>query len=105
MPWATLNARTFYERKRQLWDVIAESLDRLRTQCELVIIEGAGSPVELNLATSDVVNMAVARLARWRDRLGDLSGQTPVLAGSGSTWFVEGAFEGPDLVVTRTDRP
>jgi len=45
------------------------------------------------------------RLAQWRDRLGDLSGQTPVLAGSGSTWFVEGVFEGPDLVVTRTDRP
>lgn len=41
-------------------------------------------------------------LARWRDRLGQLSGQTPVLAGSGSTWFVEGAFEGPRLVVTRT---
>jgi len=42
-------------------------------------------------------------LARWRDRLGELSGQTPVLAGSGSTWFVEGAFEGPGLVVTRTE--
>ena len=45
------------------------------------------------------------RLAEWRDRLGDLTGATPVLAGSGSTWFVEGAFDGPDLVVTRTDRP
>lgn len=29
-------------------------------------------------------------LARWRDRLGDLTGQRPRLAGSGSTWFVEG---------------
>ncbi len=34
------------------------------------------------------------RLAVWRDRLGDRSGQTPVLAGSGSTWFVEGEYEG-----------
>ena len=45
-------------------------------------------------------------LAEWRDRLGDATGQTPQLAGSGSTWFVEGAF--PDVVgavVTRTDRP
>jgi len=41
-------------------------------------------------------------LARWRDRLGDLTGQAPVLAGSGSTWFVEGAYEGDGLVVTRT---
>jgi 4-diphosphocytidyl-2-C-methyl-D-erythritol kinase len=32
------------------------------------------------------------RLAEHRDRLGDATGVTPVLAGSGSTWFVEGAF-------------
>jgi len=34
------------------------------------------------------------RLARWRDRLGDATGKTPILAGSGSTWFVEGAHPG-----------
>jgi 4-diphosphocytidyl-2-C-methyl-D-erythritol kinase len=45
------------------------------------------------------------RLAEWRDRLGDATGIAPVLAGSGSTWFVEGAFPGDDRVVTRTDRP
>jgi 4-diphosphocytidyl-2-C-methyl-D-erythritol kinase len=45
------------------------------------------------------------RLAEWRDRLGDVTGQTPVLAGSGSTWFVEGAFDGPGLVVVRTAQP
>ncbi|HEX9995031.1 MAG TPA: 4-(cytidine 5'-diphospho)-2-C-methyl-D-erythritol kinase [Acidimicrobiales bacterium] len=45
------------------------------------------------------------RLARWRDRLGDATGATPVLAGSGSTWFVEGAFPGDGRVVTRTARP
>jgi 4-diphosphocytidyl-2-C-methyl-D-erythritol kinase len=36
------------------------------------------------------------RLARWRDRLGDATGQEPVLAGSGSSWFVDGAY--PDSV-------
>ncbi|MCU1484584.1 MAG: ispE [Actinomycetia bacterium] len=45
------------------------------------------------------------RLAEWRDRLGDATGLTPVLAGSGSSWFVEGAFPGDDRVVTRSDRP
>ena len=30
------------------------------------------------------------RLASWRDALGELAGAEPVLAGSGSTWFVEG---------------
>jgi 4-diphosphocytidyl-2-C-methyl-D-erythritol kinase len=39
------------------------------------------------------------RLARWGDILGDLAGSEPVLAGSGSTWFVEG---GPDEAGTAT---
>jgi len=41
-------------------------------------------------------------LARWRDRLGDATGQTPVMAGSGSTWFVEGEHLGTDLVIVHT---
>lgn len=44
------------------------------------------------------------RLAEWRDRLGDATGETPILAGSGSTWFVAGAF--PDAgTVVRTVAP
>jgi 4-diphosphocytidyl-2-C-methyl-D-erythritol kinase len=43
------------------------------------------------------------RLAGWRDRLGGATGATPVLAGSGSTWFVDGAFpDVPGAVVART---
>lgn len=42
------------------------------------------------------------RLAEWRDELAAASGRTPVLAGSGSTWFVEGAHPGGDRVVVRT---
>jgi 4-diphosphocytidyl-2-C-methyl-D-erythritol kinase len=41
-------------------------------------------------------------LARWRDELGDASGTTPRLAGSGSTWFVPGAYPGERRVVVRT---
>ncbi len=38
--------------------------------------------------------MAVApRLAAWRDHFGDVCGRRPRLAGSGSTWFVEGEPE------------
>ena len=32
----------------------------------------------------------VPELARWRDRIGEVAGVAPVLAGSGATWFVEG---------------
>lgn len=42
------------------------------------------------------------RLARYRDELGDATGVAPVLAGSGSTWFVEGAFPGPGRRVVKT---
>jgi len=50
--------------------------------------------------------LAVApELAKWRDRLGDATGQTPALAGSGSTWFVAGAYPGPDRMVVRVARP
>ena len=45
------------------------------------------------------------RLRRWRERLGRDTGREPVLAGSGSTWFVEGAFPGEGRVVVHTARP
>lgn len=44
-------------------------------------------------------------LARWRDELAEVCLSRPRLAGSGSTWFVEGAFPGPGRVVARTTPP
>lgn len=41
-------------------------------------------------------------LERWRDQLADATGLRPRLAGSGSTWFVEGEFPGPGRVVANT---
>lgn len=46
--------------------------------------------------------LVAPELAKWRDRLADATGQTPTLAGSGSTWFVEGAFPGDDRIVVET---
>lgn len=45
------------------------------------------------------------RLAAWRANLAAATGLTPILAGSGATWFVPGAFPGPGRVVVRADRP
>jgi 4-diphosphocytidyl-2-C-methyl-D-erythritol kinase len=58
---------------------------------------GAGSdgPNDLEAAALHVE----PRLAPWRDRLGSATGETPVLAGSGSTWFVPGAYPGEGRVV------
>jgi 4-diphosphocytidyl-2-C-methyl-D-erythritol kinase len=47
----------------------------------------------------------VPALARWRDRLAEVSGRRPRLAGSGGTWFVDGAFPGGDRVVVQTELP
>lgn len=41
-------------------------------------------------------------LARFRDALGDDTGETPILAGSGSTWFVPGEHPAPGRIVART---
>ena len=41
-------------------------------------------------------------LGEWRDRLEQLTGRPARLAGSGSTWIVDGSFPGPDVIVART---
>ncbi|MBX6771648.1 MAG: cobyric acid synthase [Chloroflexi bacterium] len=46
-----------------VWPVIAESLDRLRRQYDLIVAEGAGSPAEMNLRDRDLANMRVALYA------------------------------------------
>ncbi|HMF31625.1 MAG TPA: cobyric acid synthase [Candidatus Lokiarchaeia archaeon] len=62
--WRTLSARNYYHHKSFLWEKVTGALDRLRAAYDLVIIEGAGSPVELNLREGDIVNMAIALYAQ-----------------------------------------
>lgn len=59
----THDARGYYARRAELWPVVTGALDRLRAAYDLVVIEGAGSPAEINLAQYDIVNMRVARHA------------------------------------------
>lgn len=62
-PIGSMTATEYHEYKPRLSKVIAESLALLRTDYDLVIIEGAGSPAEINLKARDIVNMHVAKLA------------------------------------------
>ena len=60
-PRGTVGGGDYIRRKAELWPVVTEALDTLRAQFDAVIIEGAGSPAEINLRAGDIVNMRVAR--------------------------------------------
>jgi adenosylcobyric acid synthase len=59
----TMPALQYHAQKPDLRRVIADCLTRLRERYDLVVIEGAGSPAEINLKDRDIVNMHVARVA------------------------------------------
>ena len=54
------------ERSEKVWSYIANALDALRANNDIVVIEGAGSPAEINLMDSDIVNLRVVRHADAR---------------------------------------
>lgn len=64
-PYRDLDARTYREKYLpEAEAVVKEALARLRQAYDAVVIEGAGSPAEVNLKDRDIVNM---RLAGWAD--------------------------------------
>ncbi len=62
-PLLSARTRDYFGLKSQLWDSVTASLDSLREDYDLVIAEGAGSPAEINLKATEIVNMRVALYA------------------------------------------
>ncbi len=62
-PFARVRANEYRGLRAQLEPAIAEGLAALRARHDVVVIEGAGSPAEVNLRAQDLANMHVARLA------------------------------------------
>ncbi len=60
---ATVKARDYAALKPSLMAPVLESFHRLRSTADLVIVEGAGSPAEVNLRKGDIANMGFARAA------------------------------------------
>jgi adenosylcobyric acid synthase len=63
-PYTHIDAGNWHSLKPYLWEQVTAALDRLRQRHDLVIMEGAGSPAEINLKAGDIVNMKVAQYAR-----------------------------------------
>jgi adenosylcobyric acid synthase len=56
-------AREYYAFKETAWEHVRAAYERLGKEYELIVLEGAGSPAEINLMESDIVNMRMARHA------------------------------------------
>src|SRR5574341_1713691 len=56
-----VSALPWLERQPLLWPIVQEALHSLRRDYERVVIEGGGSPAEINLRASEIVNMRVSR--------------------------------------------
>ncbi|QIE42488.1 cobyric acid synthase [Rhodobacteraceae bacterium SC52] len=59
----TLKARDYAKHKPHLMAAVLDSFKRLSEECDLVIVEGAGSPAEINLRAGDIANMGFAEAA------------------------------------------
>lgn len=57
IPQKHVQAGHYYQNIDALWNEITNVLDAWKTRCDVLIMEGAGSPVELNLTTRDIVNL------------------------------------------------
>lgn len=59
-----MSAREYFKYKKQLVPDIMRAYHKLEEKYDIIVIEGAGSPAEINLKTEDIVNMGMAKMAK-----------------------------------------
>lgn len=64
VPVGNMRAKDYLSYKKKLIPEIQKAYRSLAEQYDIIVIEGAGSPAEINLKTDDIVNMGMARMAR-----------------------------------------
>ncbi len=62
--YGNMDARTYHRKKEGLRKKVLESLEFLKDRYDLILMEGAGSPAEINLKEHDLVNMGAAQMAK-----------------------------------------
>lgn len=60
--YGNMKAMDYYRRKPEFIPVIREAFARLEEEYDIIVLEGAGSPAEINLRDNDIVNMGMAKL-------------------------------------------
>jgi adenosylcobyric acid synthase len=61
--WGTLRAKNFLDKRAALLPAVLDSFARLAREADIVLVEGAGSPAEINLRAGDIANMGFAAAA------------------------------------------
>ncbi|MGB7319595.1 MAG: cobyric acid synthase [Planktotalea sp.] len=61
--WDTLRARDYAKAKPKLMSAVLESFTRLAQSADIIVVEGAGSPAEINLRSGDIANMGFSEAA------------------------------------------
>lgn len=90
----TVAAREYAALKPTLMPAVLESFERLKSEADIVIVEGAGSPAEINLRAGDIANMGFAEAAK-----------VPViLTGDIDRGGVIAQLVGSNVVLSNTDR-
>ncbi|MCQ4636370.1 cobyric acid synthase [Anaerovorax odorimutans] len=59
-----MSAKEYYKHKKELVFKVKEAYDKLAAQYDIIVLEGAGSPAEINLKENDIVNMFMAKMAK-----------------------------------------
>lgn len=92
--FATMKAREYGSRKAELMPRVMDSYTRLAAAYDLIVIEGAGSPAEINLRAGDIANMGFAEAA----------GCPVVLVGDIDRGGVIAQLVGTDVILPPADR-
>ena len=61
--WGQMDAREYFAVKKSLMPEVMKAFNRLAAVSDVIVIEGAGSPAEINLKDDDIVNMGMAKAA------------------------------------------
>ncbi len=97
-------ARDYYREAERLWRIVANTLEDWRSRCDVLVMEGAGSPVELNLMARDIANLRPIRHVdgRWL-LVGDIDrgGIFAQLAGTWALLAEEDRARGLGAIVNR----